>query len=138
MPATYKNITITEEILDKEPNAFFVFGDNVLKQGLGGAAKLRNHPRAIGFVTKKAPTHDQGACFTPEEYAKPFFDQLDQLSAHIKNMPNNTFYVSKLGSGLANRYWIWERVISHNLQDELGGYDNVVFCWDQNDENYNK
>jgi hypothetical protein len=138
MPATYQNIIITEEILNSEPNAFFVYGDNVKRIGLGGAAKLRNHPRAIGFVTKKEPTNNQGACFTPEEYAKPFFDQLDQLSTHIKNGPNNKFYISKLGSGLANRYWIWERVISHNLQDELGGYDNVVFCWDQNDENFNK
>ena len=138
MPATYQNIIITEEILNNEPNSFFVYGDNAQRKGLGGAAKLRNHPRAIGFVTKKEPTNNQGACFTPEEYAKPFFDQLDQLSAHIKNSPNSKFYVSKLGSGLANRYWIWERVISHNLQDELGGYDNVVFCWDQDDENFNK
>jgi hypothetical protein len=138
MPAKYQNITITEEILNKEPNAFFVYGDNTLRKGTAGAAKLRHHPRAIGFVTKKFPTNDVAACFTPEEYAKMFFDQLDQLSAHVKSRPDNKFYVSKLGSGLANRYWIWERVISHNLQDELGGYDNVVFCWDQDDENYNK
>jgi hypothetical protein len=138
MPATYKSIIVTEEILNNEPNAFFVYGDNAQRIGLGGAAKLRNHPRAIGFVTKKEPTNNQGACFTPEEYAKPFFDQLDQLSAHIKNNSTHKFYISKLGAGLANRYWIWERVISHNLQDELGGYDNVVFCWDHNDENYNK
>ena len=138
MPATYQNIIITEEILNSEPNSFFVYGDNLMRVGLGGAAKLRNHPRAIGFVTKKKPSHVHGACFTPEEYAKLFFEQLDQLSAHVKNSPNNKFYISKLGSGLANRHWIWEKVISHNLQDELAGYDNVVFCWDQNDENFNK
>lgn len=138
MPATYQNITITEELLNNEPNAYFVFGDNSQRRGLGGAAKLRNHPRAIGFVTKKEPTHNQAACYTPEEYAKPFFDQLAQLSAHIKNNPNNKFYISKLGAGLANRYWIWEKLISHNLQDELKEYDNVVFCWDQDDENFNK
>ena len=138
MPATYQDITITEEFLNKEQNAFFVYGDNLQRRGTAGAAKLRHHPRAIGFVTKKEPTHDQGACFTPEEYAKPFFEQLDQLSAHIKNNPGNKFYISKLGSGLANRYWIWEKVISHNLQDELGGYDNVVFCWSPDDENFNK
>lgn len=138
MPATYDNIIVTEDLLNSEPRSFFVFGDNLLRKGLGGAAKLRNHPNAIGFMTKKAPTNDQGACFTPEEYAKPFFEQLDQLSAIIKSRPGDKFYISKLGSGLANRYWIWERVISHNLQDELGGYDNVVFCWNQNEENFNK
>lgn len=136
MPAKYQNIIITEEILNKEPNSYFVFGDNLQRRGLGGAAKLRHHPRAIGFITKKEPTNDQGACFTAEEYVKIFFDQLDQLSAHIKNNPNNKFYISKLGAGLANRYWIWERVIRHNLQDALENYENVVFCWDENDENF--
>jgi hypothetical protein len=138
MPATYANIIVTEELLNSEPDSFFVYGDNLQKRGLGGAAKMRNHPRAIGFVTKKEPTNNEGACFTPEEYAKLFFDQLDKLSNHIKSNPSKKFYISKLGSGLANRYWIWERVISHNLQDEVGGYENVVFCWDQDEENFNK
>ena len=89
MPATYDNIIVTEDLLNNEPKSFFVFGDNLLRKGLGGAAKLRNHPKARGFMTKKAPTNDQGACFTPEEYAKPFFEQLDQLSAIIKSRPGD-------------------------------------------------
>jgi hypothetical protein len=138
MPAKYQNLVIDENFLNQNKNAFFVFGDNTLRKGTAGAAALRHHPKAIGFITKKIPTADAAGCFTPEEYVNLFFDQLDQLSLHIKNNPNNIFYISKLGSGLANRYWIWERVISHNLQDELGGYSNVVFCWDQDEENFNK
>jgi hypothetical protein len=131
MPAKYENIEVTEEFLNKDPSAYFVFGDNATRQGLAGAAKLRHHPRAIGFVTKKAPNGNPKSCFTPEEYAKPFFDQLKQLSNHVKNNPLQKFYVSKLGAGYANRYYIWETLIHHNLVEALGKYDNVIFCWTQ-------
>ena len=131
MPAKFENIEITETVLNSQPNAYFVYGDNLQHQGLAGAAKLRNHPRAIGFVTKKAPNGNPKSCFTPEEYSKPFFDQLKQLSAHIKSKPQQKFYVSKLGSGYANKHYIWERLIHHNLLDELMPYDNVVFCWEE-------
>lgn len=136
MPATFKRIEITQEFLDKTPDAYFVFGDNSQKQGLGGAAKLRHHPRAIGFVTKKAPSNQIGAFFQPEEYASAFFSQLKQLEGHVKNNPKHIFYVSKLGSGLANRYYIWQKLIKHNLIDTLKEYSNVVFCWDENEDDF--
>jgi hypothetical protein len=128
----FQDIHITKEFLDEHNDAFFVYGDNALRQGLGGAAKLRHHPRAIGFVTKKAPTHDQTACYRVEEYTKPFFDQLAQLEDHVKKNPSMIFYVSRLGAGLANRHYIWEKLIKHNLVETLKDYSNVVFCW--NDE----
>lgn len=130
MGATFKNIEITKEFLDANNAAYFVYGDNAQHQGLGGAAKLRHHPRAIGFVTKKAPTHEQTACFKVDEYTKPFFDQLKQLETHIKNNPKGVFYISKIGAGLANKHHIWEKLIKHNLVAELENYDNVVFCWE--------
>lgn len=131
MPATFENIEVTEETLNSQPNAYFVFGDNLQKQGLAGAAKLRHHPRAIGFITKKAPNGNPKSCFTPEEYSKLFFDQLEQLETHAMSNPQRKFYVSKLGSGYANKHYIWERLIHHNLLETLGKYDNVVFCWEQ-------
>ena len=131
MQAKFKKITVTEETLNSEPESYFVFGDNTIKQGTGGAAKLRHHPRAIGFVTKKQPDNKPSSSFKPEEYLKIFFEQLDQLINIIKTNPQKTFYVSKLGAGLANKYMIWERVIKHNLVSELGEYSNVVFCWEE-------
>jgi hypothetical protein len=53
--AVYKNILVTQEFLDLEPDSYFVFGDNLERWGYGGAAKLRDHPNAIGFITKKFP-----------------------------------------------------------------------------------
>lgn len=134
MPAKYENITVTEEFLNKNPSAFFVFGDNLEHKGTGGAAALRHHPRAIGFVTKKAPTNNMGASFTADEYRKVFFKLLEQLKEHISKNPGRMFYISKLGAGLANKHRIWELIIKHNLIAELEVFDNVVFCWNKEEE----
>jgi hypothetical protein len=131
MPAKYEQLTVTHEFLNNNPSAFFVYGDNQQRQGMAGAAALRNHPKSIGFVTKKAPDGKPKSCFTPEEYAKPFFDQLKQLAEHIKKNSQHKFYISKLGAGYANRYYIWEKLIHHNIIEELGSLDNVVFCWEE-------
>jgi hypothetical protein len=130
MPAEYRKIEISHELLNSDPNAFFVFGDDLNKQNLEGAAALRLHPRAIGFPVCKTPLNIKGACFKPEEYSKLFFDSLKQLLNHVKANPQRKFYITKLGSGIYNRYYIWETLIHHNLVNDLGEYSNVVFCWE--------
>ena len=74
--ATYKNIKITQEFLDNNPNAYFVFGDNLERYGHEGAAKLRDHPHAIGFITKKFPDNKDESFYKPEEYSAVFFEEL--------------------------------------------------------------
>lgn len=50
---------ITRAMLRAEPEARFVFGDNVARRGLGGQAKeMRGEPNAIGVVTKWEPGTD--------------------------------------------------------------------------------
>lgn len=51
--AKYENFIVTKQFLDNNPNAIFVFGDNLLRVGYGGAAILRDHPQTYGFITKK-------------------------------------------------------------------------------------
>lgn len=136
MAATFKKIEITQQFLDNNPDAYFVFGDNIQRQGTAGAAKLRGHKQALGFITKKYPANKDQAYFRPAEYASLFFEQLDKLEEHIKANPNFVFYISKLGSGLANRHRIWELVIKHNLLDTLTPYNNVVFCWEEHEDDF--
>jgi hypothetical protein len=126
---TYKNIKITEEFLDQTPNAYFVFGDNIERKGYGGAAVLRDHPRSYGFITKKFPDNRDTSFYTPDEYAPVFFEELDKLINFIRKNRDKTFYISKLGSDLANKYRIWELLIHHNLLDKLKNFDNVILCW---------
>jgi len=130
--ATYKNIEITHEFLDRTPNAYFVFGDNLERYGFGGAAKLRDHPHAIGFITKKFPDNKDNSFYKPEEYSSVFFEELSKLVKTIERRSDKIFYISQLGAGLANRYNIWEKLIHHNLVLTLEKYCNVVFCWNEN------
>ena len=130
--AIYKNIQITHEFLDCNPSAYFVFGDNLERWGHGGAAKLRDHPHAIGFITKKFPDNKDGSFYKPEEYSPVFFEELKKLKLIVEQRPGKTFYISQLGGGLANKFRIWQKLISHNLTKELEKFDNVIFCGEEN------
>lgn len=47
---------ITKEMMRAEPNALFVFGDNLERWGRGGQAKeMRGEPNAVGLPTKRSP-----------------------------------------------------------------------------------
>lgn len=126
----HKNIQITEQFLDSNPDSYFVFGDNLIRQGYGGAAILRDHPQAIGFVTKKFPDNRDTSFYDVGEYESLFFDELENLKTRIETEKDKTFYISQLGGGLANRYKIWENLIKPNLESSLNQFDNVVFCWE--------
>lgn len=55
MPIKYLD-WITRDMLQAEPGARFVFGDNARRVGMGGqAASMRGEPNAIGVATKHAP-----------------------------------------------------------------------------------
>lgn len=127
--AIYKDIRITQEFLDNNTNTYFVFGDNLERQYCGEVDSLRDHPHAIGFITKKFPDNTDESFYKPEEYSPVFFEELGKLKQIIQKRPDKIFYISQLGGGLANRYKIWEKLIRHNLVRTLMSSDNVIFCW---------
>lgn len=102
---------ITSQYLRENPNHVFVFGDNLLRKGLGGAAKLRNEPNTYGFITKKYPNNKNMSFYKPEEYRPIFQSELIKFVDHITFNYDKLFLVSKLGSGLANKYGIYEFII---------------------------
>ena len=121
-------MNITKKYLRDNPHHIFVFGDNLLKKGYGGAAALRDEPNTYGFITKKAPNNGEWAFYKPEEYKEVFKNEIEILEAHIKKFPSSLFLISKIGAGLANKYNIWEEVIEPNIQ-VLKNYSNVKFLW---------
>jgi hypothetical protein len=130
--AKYQDIQITKYFLDRNPNVYFIFGDNLERKGYGGAAKLRDHPHSFGFITKKFPDNRDTSFYHVEEYKEVFFEELYRLAKIVEKRPEKTFYISQLGGGLANRYLIWENLIKENLVRTLSKFDNVVFCWEEN------
>ena len=120
---------ITKEYLQKHPDHIFVFGDNTKRKGKKGAAELRDEPNTYGFITKKFPSFSNTAYFKPGEYSIIFELELSKLINSIKNNPKKTYLITPLGSGLANKYGIWEKVIKPGLEC-LKDYSNVVFLYE--------
>ena len=116
---------ITVEFLRANPNTIFVFGDNQLRMGKGGAAKLRDEPNTYGFITKKYPNNRDSSFYRPTEYSELFYAELLKLSKEIEKNHERTYLISKLGAGLANKYKIYEVVIQNGLK-KLELFDNVV------------
>jgi hypothetical protein len=125
---------IDRQYLREHPHDIFVFGDNTLRVGYGGAAMLRDMPNTYGFVTKKTPDHTPEAYYKPEEYEKVFYKEMGKLINIIKLNPDKTYLISKVGAGLANKFNIWEEVIQPKIKKLLGNLPNVEFLWDIDDE----
>lgn len=123
-----KIIFVTRDYLINNPDHIFVFGDNLLRRGHGGAAKHRDLPNTYGFVTKKIPNNEDRSFFRPEEYQMTFDIERNRLEQLIINNPNNLFLISKLGAGLANKYNIFELIIQPGIE-YLKKYKNVKFLY---------
>ncbi|QJA43078.1 hypothetical protein [Phaeobacter phage MD18] len=55
--------------LQSNPDVKYLFGDNLVRQGLGGQAKeMRGEPNAIGVATKRTPSNRPGEFFSDEDY----------------------------------------------------------------------
>jgi len=64
MPIKYVKI-ITREMVQSEPAARFVFGDNFHRVGMGGqAGSMRGEPNAIGICTKIKPSMSGDSFFS--------------------------------------------------------------------------
>jgi hypothetical protein len=133
--AKYENFIVTKKFLDENPNAVFIFGDNLRRLGYGGAAALRDHPQTYGFITKRNPDNMDESFYRPESYRFDFNVYVLELRLFIEKNNDKIFYVSQLGGGLGNRYKIWEKVIKPGLEKNLSHYDNVVFLWDKEIDN---
>lgn len=116
---------VTKEYLDSNPNKIFVFGDNLTRRGKGGAASLRDCPNTYGFITKKFPANIDQAFYSIDEYEPVFRKEMEKLEYEIRENPDKEFLISKLGSGLANKYLIFENVIYDGLLELEKKYDNV-------------
>ena len=119
---------ISKLYLREHPNDIFVFGDNKIRRGKKGAAILRDEPNTYGFITQKYPSSRDTAHYRVAEYEQIFINEMEKLKRLIVRNPDKMFLISKLGSGLANRFGIWEKVIREELE-ELKQYSNVRFLY---------
>lgn len=127
---------IDEKYLEENPNHIFVFGDNTIRKGIGGAAALRYNVNVYGFITKKFPGGEDDDYYKPEEYEGIFYNEISKLLKIIKDNPDKLYLISKLGAGLANRFLIYDKIIKPKLKRLLSNEDNVKFLYDDDDIEY--
>jgi hypothetical protein len=128
MNKQYVDSIVSTQYLRENPDHIFVFGDNKLGRGKKGAAIHRDEPNSYGFITKKRPSYSNDAYYKPREYKDVFDKELTRLIKLVEQNPDLTFLISRLGSGLANKYKIWEKVIEQGLEP-LRKYPNVKFLF---------
>lgn len=106
MPVEYRK-HITRQMLRDEPNALFVFGDNLERRGFGGQAKeMRGEPNAVGIPTKKRPSMNEDSFFTSSDedwelWLSSSSVERVKLSNHVQHGGKVVWPLHGIGTGLA-------------------------------------
>lgn len=94
----------TVDDVKSRPNMLFIYGDNLLHEGKGGQAIIRDEPNTCGIPTKKKPI-DNDAFFSDDEYeenVKIFKESIIKLIKMSSQYKYIVFPKDGLGTGLAN------------------------------------
>ena len=96
---------ITRQDLQNNPQALFVFGDNMKRSGMGGQAKeMRGEPNAVGIPTKKSPAMTANAFFSDADFdrAKVEIDkEFHRLEEHVRKGGVVVYPQDGIGTGRA-------------------------------------
>lgn len=95
---------ITREFIRKNPEKFFIFGDNLHRVGYGGQAKeMRGEPNSIGVRTKATPEHNQFAYFNDAypEHWRAVREDLRLVEDTLKQGFTVVYPEDGIGTGLA-------------------------------------
>jgi len=94
---------ITPEYVRKNKNTLFVFGDNDLREGKGGQAKIRDEPNAIGLRTKKKPKTTADSYYSDKEHEsniRKMSNDLNKIKEASKQY-QSIYYIPGIGEGRA-------------------------------------
>ena len=93
---------ITRACVREHRDYIFLFGDNLIRRGLGGqAAAMRGEPNVVGMPTKKLPSNSENAFFTDSELVqnKAVIDQAFEHLTHISIAPEQIIVIPADGLG---------------------------------------
>lgn len=100
MPIIYQKVIYRED-LKKNPNVYYIFGDNEIRVGLGGqATSMRGEPNAIGVATLKAP----GVFWSDSDNKRQCLiidKDLDRVEMVLRAQKTVIIPMDGLGTGLA-------------------------------------
>lgn len=89
-------------MLKDHPDWLFVFGDNLLRIGLGGQAKeCRYEPNAVGIATKKLPNNLPEAFFDDNDFDLFFNSNQEAFEMLLGYDGTVVWPANGIGTGLA-------------------------------------
>lgn len=92
-------------MVKSNPDVYFVFSDNLIQQGYGGQAIIRDEPNTIGVPTKKYPNNTSCSFFTDDDYEENK-KHINKAFKEIKQKLKDGFHIALpqdgLGTGLAD------------------------------------
>lgn len=92
----------TPELLQRNSDLLFIFGDNISRTGSKGQAIIRNEPNAFGLVTKRKPSTTPDSYMTGTDLdLSAIKEDFNLLHQAIKAGRTVIFPASGLGTGLA-------------------------------------
>lgn len=111
--------------LRANPMVSYVFGDNTLRQGMGGqAGEMRGEPNAIGIVTKWIPSNDEESFFSDKDYDEIVAlidDDYRMVSTRHVRGEVVVIPLDGIGTGLSDLPARAPRIYSHLCSLGLGG-----------------
>lgn len=114
--------------LRANPDVLYLFGDNLIRRGLGGQAKQsRGEPNAVGIVTKRLPSRDSSAYIhdtdTDIDHIKRIIDKdFIRINSLISTNNYRAIVIPPIGTGLADLHINAPKLLEYiNKQlDKLG------------------
>jgi len=92
-------------MLRDNKDILFVFGDNLIRRGLGGQAReMRGEPNAVGIPTKRLPSMEREAFFTDHDFEvwrEHSAKDWGRLMTHVKRGGRIIIPAAGIGTGLA-------------------------------------
>jgi hypothetical protein len=99
----------TPELLRENPTYLFVFGDNIMREGNGGQAVIRDEPNAFGIITKRLPSQYPDSYFSDDQVlensnliATDILDLYCTINDPSYGYTHVVFPFAGIGTGLAN------------------------------------
>lgn len=98
------NKRFTTDLVNKEKNKIFIFGDNDIRSGKGGQAVIRDCENSIGIRTKKYPSNKESSFYNDREfYQNKEKIDYDILKIKRKSLNNKMVFSNNgYGTGLSS------------------------------------
>jgi hypothetical protein len=116
---------ILRQKIQENKDVLYLFGDNLLRKGLGGQAKeMRGEENTIGIITKKYPSNKETSFYTDNDFNSwviEFDRDILKLETALNSGKYKALVIPQLGIGLAKLPEKAPRIYKH-LIDTLNQY----------------